>query len=185
LSGLVHLDTNEALKTMTFMDSVNLRRSVQYRMRDDQEFILIDCETENTISHLPYVSRTPLPKGDSLVAKALRKWLIREVNGVVSDDDDELAFEAPTKAVPIWVTIKDSELDDPITTRITVNRALHDEWVACSIAKTDSPDCLNFESEVMEQAKAIVPNYDILNVYYGRKAIVTGDHTNEIVCSEM
>ena len=95
------------------------------------------------------------------------------------------AFEVPTDAIRIWVSIKDSELDDPITTKITVNRALHDEWVACSIAKTDSPDCLAFEYEVMEQAKAIVPNYDILNVYYGRKVIVTGNHTNKIVCSEM
>jgi hypothetical protein len=175
-------DTDLERNTITFYSTC----ATQFRMLSDEVFELIDCYTGN-FALLTFVNRCPLPEDDNVVAKALRKWLIREVNGAVSNEDVLFPEENnPTGTIPLWVTIKDSASEESICTQLTVNRALHDDWVACSIVKKDSPSCLDFEYEVLDQAKRYVPNHDILGVFYGRKIVESKDRlTNLIVCSEM
>jgi hypothetical protein len=188
IDALCITDTNLVLNTITFVDITSGfgNRAIQFRMLSDEVFELIDCLMGNS-APLTFVSRCPLPEDDNVVAKALRKWIIREVNGAVSNEDVLSLIEAnPTETIPLWVTIKDSASEESISTQLTVNRVLHDEWVACSIAKMDSPSCLDFEYEVLDQAKRCVPNHDILGVFYGRKIVESKDRlTNLIVCSEM
>ena len=86
------------MKNLTYKNTVNGncrayykdgKRLLCFQASGSKDFDLYECEPSgepsHTIDHTPYIAGSPLPTGETITDKLLRKWLIRQVFKDVHD----------------------------------------------------------------------------------------------------